>query len=316
LIANTDHQDFILHDISRSIVDKDIHIFVEYHFAIITQQRGFTLGWPGEEATRTIVQHAAGLFIWAATACRFIKDGGHFTKKRLCAILNGNVSSITPEKGLDGIYFTVLESSIRPDFDEMERNEHCSMLREILGAIVILFSSLSTTSLTRLLSIPKEDIDESLEDLHAILDIRKEEKDSIRLHHPLFRDFLLNRKRCHDVRFWVDERKAHELLADGCIRLMSAKLKRDVCNLQEPGVLAKGISDQQRESGLPVDLQYACQYWVQHLKRSEAQLQDNDKVDGFLRQNLLHWLEALGLIGKTSEGVHSITLLKSMIRVS
>jgi hypothetical protein len=190
------------------------------------------------------------------------------------------------------------------------------MLRKVLGTIVILFSSLSITSLTRLLSIPGEDIDGGLGDLHAILDIRKEEKDSIRLHHPSFRDFLLNRKRCHDVRFWVDERKAHELLADGCIRLMSAELKRDVCNLQEPGVLAEEISDQQRESGLPVDLQYACQYWVQHLKRSEAQLQDNDKVDDFLRRNLLHWLEALSLIGKTSEGVHSIILLKSMIRVS
>jgi hypothetical protein len=189
------------------------------------------------------------------------------------------------------------------------------MLREILGAIVILLSSLSTTSLTRLLSVSKEDIDESLEGLHAILDIREEE-DSIRLHHPSFRDFLLNRKRCHDMRFWVNERKAHELLADGCIKLMSTELKRDICNLQEPGILGKGISDQQRESGIPVNVQYACQYWVQHLKKSEAQLQDNDKVDDFLRQKLLHWLEALSLIGKTSEGVHSIILLKSMIRVS
>jgi hypothetical protein len=101
-IANTDHQDFILHDISRSTVDEDIRVFVEYHFAIITQQRGFTLSWPGEEATRAIVQHAAGLFIWAATACRFIKDGGRFTKKRLCDILNGNVSSTAPEKASMG----------------------------------------------------------------------------------------------------------------------------------------------------------------------------------------------------------------------
>jgi hypothetical protein len=316
VVPKTDHQDFILHDISRSIVDEDIRVFVEYHFAIITQQRGFTLGWPGEQTIKAIVQHAAGLFIWAATACLYIKDGGRFTKKRLCAILNGNVSSTAPETGLDGIYLTVLKGSARPNFDETEQSEHCSMLREVLGAIVILFSSLSVTSLTRLLSIPKEDIDESLEDLHAILDIRKEEEDSIRLHHPSFRDFLLNKERCHDVRFWVDERKAHELLVDGCIKLMSAGLKRDVCNLQEPGVLAKEISDQQRESGLPVDLQYACQYWVQHLKRSEAQLQDNDKVDDFLRQNLLHWLEALSLIGKTSEGVHSIMLLESMTRVS
>ena len=111
-------------------------------------------------------------------------------------------------------------------------------------------------------------------------------------------------------------RRRHEVLADDCVDLMSAELKRDICNLQEPGVLAKDISDQQRERGLPANLQYACQYWVQHLKRSEAQLQDNGKVHNFLRQNLLHWLEALSLIGKTSEGVHAIILLESIVQVS
>ena len=97
---------------------------------------------------------------------------------------------------------------------------------------------------------------------------------------------------------------------------MSAKLKRDICNLQEPGFLAKDISDQQIQSGLSADLQYACQYWVQHLKRSKAQLEDNGKVHNFLQQNLLHWLEALSLMGKTSEGVYAIILLESMVRVS
>jgi NACHT domain len=315
-IPETDHEDFILHDVSRSIVDEDIRIFVEYHFAIITQQRGFAADWPGQETIGAIVQHAAGLFIWVATACRYIKDGGRFTKKRLCAILDRNVSTTASEKGLDMIYLTVLKGSIHPDFDEEEQKEHCSMLREVLGAIVILFSSLSAISLARLLDIPKGDIDESLKDLHAILDLRKEQRDLIRLHHPSFRDFLLNEKRCDDLRFWVNERKAHELVADACISLLSAKLKRDICNLQEPGVLAKDISDQQRESGLSTDLQYACQYWVRHLKRSEAQLEDNGKVYNFLRQNLLHWLEALSLIGKTSEGVHAIILLESMVSVS
>lgn len=315
-ILDTDHEDFILHDVSRSIVDDDIRVFVEYHFAIIAQQRKFAADWPGRETIRAIVQRAAGLFIWAVTACRYIKDGGRFTKKRLYAILNGNISTTAPERCLDKIYLTVLKGSIRPDFDEEEQKEHCSILREVLGAVVILFSSLSATSLARLLDIPKGDIDESLKDLHAILDLRKEEWDPIRLHHPSFRDFLLNRERCDDLNFWVDERKAHQLLAHGCIALMSAELKRDVCNLQEPGVLAKDISDTQRESCLPPDLQYACRYWVQHLKKSKARLEDNSKVHKYLRQNLLHWFEALSLIGETSEGVHAIILLESMVSVS
>lgn len=312
-INETDHQDFILHDISRSIVDNDIRVFIEHHFKEIRQDRGFTLDWPGAETIGEIVQHAAGLFIWAETACRFVKDSGPLVKKRLRAILDG-ISTTEPEKALNEVYFTVLEGSIRPDFDEEEQKEYCGTLREILGVIVILLSSLSAVSLARLLNIPKEDIDECLVGLHAILDIRKDEGNPIRLHHPSFRDFLLNRKRCNDLRFWVNEKKAHELLADRCISLLSAKLKRDICNLQEPGFLAKDISDQQRGSGLSADLRYACEYWVQHLNKGETQLKDNDKVHNFLRETFLYWLEALSIIGKTSEGVRAIILLESMVR--
>ena len=315
-IPNTEHQDFILHGISPSIVNEDIRVFVEYNFNIIRQLRGFALGWPDAKTIRAIVEHAAGLFIWAATACRFIKDGGRFTEKRLSAILDRNVCITAPEKGLDGIYLTVLKNSIHADFDQQEESEHCSMLREILGAIVTLFSSLSIGPLARLVNIPEKDIDESLEDLHAILDIRRDRNLPVRLHHPSFRDFLVNRKRCNDLRFWIDERKAHQLLADYCIDLMSAALKRDICALREPGVIARDVSEQNIETGLPTALQYACQYWVQHLRRSNAQLEDYDKTHNFLRLHLLHWFEALSLIGKISEGARAIQVLEDMINVS
>jgi WD40 repeat protein len=315
-IPKTEHQDFILHDISPSIVNEDIRVFVEYNFNIIRQLRGFALDWPDAKTIRAIVEHAAGLFIWAATACRFIKDGGRFTEKRLSTILDSNICITAPEKGLDGIYLTVLKSSIHADFDQQEESEHCSMLREVLGAIVTLFSSLSISHLARLVNIPEKDIDESLEDLHAILDIRKDRNLPIRLHHPSFRDFLVNRKRCNDLRFWINERKAHQLLADYCIDLMSAALKRDICSLQEPGAIARDVSEQNIETGLPTALQYACQYWVQHLRRSNAQLEDYDKTHNFLRLHLLHWFEALSLIGKISEGAHAIQVLEDMIDVS
>ncbi|XTI87333.1 putative WD-repeat protein [Cenococcum geophilum] len=314
-IPKTEHQDFILHDISPSIVNEDIRVFVEYNFNIIRQLRGFALDWPDAKTIRAIVEHAAGLFIWAATACRFIKDGGRFAEKRLSAILDSNVCITAPERGLDGIYLTVLKNSIHADFDQQEESEHCSMLREVLGAIVTLFSSLSIGPLARLVNIPEKDIDESLEDLHAILDIRKDRNLPVRLHHPSFRDFLVNRKRCNDLRFWIDERKAHQLLADYCIDLMSAALRRDICALREPGVTARDVSEQNIKTGLPTALQYACQYWVQHLRRSNAQLEDYDKTHDFLRLHLLHWFEALSLIGKISEGTHAIQVLEDMIDV-
>ncbi|KAI9862929.1 MAG: hypothetical protein M1813_004102 [Trichoglossum hirsutum] len=312
-IPDTEHHDFILHDISRSIVDHDIRVFIEYHLKTVREKRMFDLGWPGGETVKALVQHASGLFIWAATACRFIKDGRRFTEKRLATILGADISTTAPEKGLDTIYLKVLQNSIRIDFDEHETNEHCGILRKVLGAIVTLFASLSIDSLARLVNIDAKYIDESLEDLHAILDIRKDRHLPIRLHHPSFRDFLLNRKRCDDSSFWVNKCIAHKLMANGCIDLLSAKLRRDICDLHEPGAIARDVLDQRVEKFLPIALQYACQYWVQHLGRSDAQLEDNGKTYNFLQQHLLHWFEALSLLGKISEAVLAIQILEDMI---
>src|SRR2546427_377252 len=80
-------------------------------------------------------------------------------------------------------------------------------------------------------------VDQTLDDLHAILDIPMEPTRQVRLHHPSFRDFLLDRKRCGDSNFWVDEKLAHMSLATSCIQLMSKFLKQDIYGVGRPGAL-------------------------------------------------------------------------------
>ena len=78
---------------------------------------------------------------------------------------------------------------------------------------VILFSPLSASSLSTLLHLPKGHVDQTLDDLHAILDIPEDQTRPLRLHHPSFRDFLLNKSRCDDSKFWVNEKQAHRTMA-------------------------------------------------------------------------------------------------------
>jgi hypothetical protein len=75
------------------------------------------------------------------------------------------------------------------------------------------------------------------------------------------------------------------------------------------------LEGSQIERSLRPEIQYACMYWVQHLQRSGAQLYDNCGVHQFLQVHLLHWLEALGWMGKTSEGILAILLLEALIPV-
>ena len=231
-------------------------------------------------------------------------------------ILTGDESVAAPENHLSEIYLTVLKNSIHQYYTEQEKGDLYNTLREILGTIVTLSSPLSVNALTRLLYIPNQDIDLTLEDLHAILDIPEDRTLPLRLHYPLFRDFLLRKERCCDSHFQVDERQAHQSIATNCIRLMSNCLKQDICGQELPGILVADVEGSQMEQCLPPEVRYACLYWIQHLQKSEAQLCDNDEVHIFLQAHLLHWLEALGWMQNISEGVLAIASLESIALVS
>ncbi len=111
-IPNAEHRDFILHDIEAAVVDHDISIFLNYELRSIGQERSLGASWPGELAIRLLAQKASGLFIWAATACRFIREGRRFVQRRLDIMLQGDKSVTVPENHLNEIYLTVLKNSI------------------------------------------------------------------------------------------------------------------------------------------------------------------------------------------------------------
>jgi hypothetical protein len=314
-IPQTEYQAFVLHHISPVIVDHDISLFLEYNLGLIGQELCLCDGWPGKETVGHMVRNASGLFIWAATACRFIRDGKKFAARRLGMILHSNGSTSTePEKHLDGIYNTVLKQSIGPDFSDKEKEEARDILRYTLGSIVVLLSPLSAFALSRLLRLSREDIDLTFNDLYAILDIPNGLSRPLRPHHPSFRDFLLNKDRCGE--FWVDEKEAHKILATGCIQLLSQTLKKDICEMHAPGSQASQVESSRIEKYLPPEVQYACLYWVQHLQRSGSQVQDGEEAHRFLQAYLLHWLETLGWMGKTTEGILALLKLEAQISVS
>ena len=314
-IPQTQYQDFVLHNISRSVVEHDIFVFLQCHLRDIRQECSLGVDWPAKQTIEDLVRKSGGLFVWAATACRFIRDGHHFARERLVRILQGDTATASPEEKLDEIYRAILTNCMKDEYDDGERAEWCKKFKDVVGTIAILLSPLSSFSLSRLLRIPSNDTIRMLNDMYSVLEIPTDQAQPIRLHHPSFRDFLFDERRCGDQHFWVEERKAHKVLAKCCIQLMSTGLKRDICGLREPGTLTKDVQANQIKQYLPAELRYACLYWVQHLQKSGIPLTDNDQVHRFLQEHLLHWLEALSLMGNTSEGVVAISSLNGMVVV-
>jgi hypothetical protein len=299
----------VLHHIDPLIVGQDIRIFFERSLAKMIPH-GPLLPGVSDDVVLTQLEHrAAGLFVWAATACRFIEEGGRYPRKRLEMILKGELlpSGNQPELKLDEMYTSILRNAV-PDDDEKE--SFCQILRTVLGTIAISFSSLSVPSLASLLSLPDHIVLESLHDLHSIIDVHRNEP--IRLQHASVRDFFLDNRRCSDACFRVDELEAHAHFAQQCLTFMDKKLKKNICRLDGPGVLTKTISQDLMDEHVPQPLRYACLYWVQHIQQSQMAKSVRHLVHNFFELHFLHWLEVVGVIGRMSEAVDLLTLLGTL----
>ena len=98
--------------------------------------------------------------------------------------------------------------------------------------------------------------------------------------------------------------------------MMSRTLRKDICNLGHAGTNISTVEPSQVRQCIPEEVQYACSYWIQHLEKSDVELADHDFVHTFLQGHFLHWLEALSLIGRMSEGVLSILSFESRTKNS
>lgn len=172
-------------------------------------------------------------------------------------------------------------------------------------------------SLAHILDIPKEDIRCRLDLLHSVLSIPVDEDKPVRLLHLSFRDFLLDPQKHGKSSFWVDERETHKRLTSKCLQLMSGPkgLRQNMCNLSRPGTLRSEIDKQTIDNGLQPEVQYACHYWVHHLKQSKDCIRDGDPVHTFLQKYFLYWLEARSYIGESSQSIRMISSLQLLIDV-
>ncbi|BDD57631.1 hypothetical protein MAP00_002978 [Monascus purpureus] len=313
-VPTVERQEVILHQIERALVNHDIALYCNYELALIRQEQYLEPDWPIPEEIQRLVDKSSGLFIWAATACRYIRQGRNNAEERLSMVLNTRIHDSGPEKELDAIYTMVLMNSVPENFSNEEKEKLYVRLGHLLGSVVILFAPLSIHALHMLLDISVNQIKRTVIDLHSILHVPLEENNELRLHHPSFRDYLVNPTRCGLENLQVSEKGAHRRLLLDCLRLMTATLKENICDLDysNPGILRADVEERHVQQSIHPALRYACLYWVQHLQRSGEMIYDKDQVDDFMRQHLLAWLEALSWMGRAAESIQAATCLQSI----
>jgi len=309
------YQDFILQSIPLDTVNGDISTFFQQNLAPLKAKHGLGTPWPGEQIIEQLVERAAGLFIYAATTLRFIRDGIDGPEEQLSLILNTTKSSLSATEHLDGIYTTLLQHSVLGKRGNQECEELARRFREVVGSIVVMFNTMPARNLAQLLQIPFKMVSRTLDCLRSVLDVPENESQPVRLFHLSFRDFLQDPQRCSDPRFQIDEKERHISLFRKCMEHIS-QLRENMCDLWGPGVLITEIPTDTIQKSIPPHIQYAYRYWFDHWRRGDPMEKDIKMIRQFLEQHFLHWLEGLSLIGEISNGAHMIIALEDILSVS
>jgi hypothetical protein len=303
-------QIFLLHEVKLSDVDEDIRLYLHEKLTAIAKQRSnFDVSdpWPCENDLVALTKKSSGLFIFATTLVRFIGSEHHEPKERLQLIVTSSDSTVHEGRtGIDQLYTQVLTLA----FLDLNEDTVFTNLRRVLGAVILAFNPLSREQIAKILDINPFLIASTVRHLHSVLLVPDEDSKEIRVFHKSFPDFLQDRERCPDPKFFIDSPVHHGDIALDCLELLK-KLESNPCDLPD-FVMNRDVANLQQllEDKVGSATRYACGYWVMHLRSSPT---TNDyairlipSATQFFKNNVVQWIEVMSLDNQLESVIHSI----------
>ncbi|KAL2848932.1 hypothetical protein BJY01DRAFT_246158 [Aspergillus pseudoustus] len=302
------HRDLSSDQSRDGSTERDISRFMRASLKTLAEYHSLGDDWPEEKLIQGLIVKADRLFVYAATACRYLQNSA-YPDRRLVEMLDTGTKGHSSTKALDDMYLLILSQMFAHCTSE-DRDDVAVLFQQVVGTIVTAFEPLSSSGLASLFSISSRQVAMTLRQLHSLLHVPDDEVSLIEVFHLSFRDFIVNPSRCIDPQLRIEESQAHETLFLSCVDLMTASLRRDMCDLGEDGALASTVPRSTIDACIPPPLQYACLYFGPHIVKANLCGLHSVKLDEFLRTHFLHWLEVLSLLGRVGDGVWILQALE------
>jgi nucleoside-triphosphatase THEP1 len=306
---------FYLHDIEQDVVKNDILKYLETSLARIKDDDSEE--WPLSSELSSLVARSGTLFIYAATAVRYITNGGEDYKSRLSAmVIHGQKSINKFETDIDSLYVHVLEKVC-----EGKEPHEVDHMRNLLSITIFLRHPLPMEAI---ISLSLESNARSyLSRLSSVIHIPNQPGTVVAPFHASFPDFITNPDRCSPKRCALFPSliasEGHELIALKCLKLLNQSLKYNICEVPEELTLSRRdrANSPENVGKISQALKYSCIYWAAHL--AEVKVFDAVLVDPlhvFLHEHLLHWIECLSILGELQTGIKSFGGIVTVLSVS
>ena len=282
-----------LGDIPEAVVDKDIERFIHHSLG---QYAELDLLWPNQEWRQLLVHRSQHLFLWAATACRFIQGVGGSRlglRKRVELVLQSdNLGSTWP---LDELYRIILG-------ELFPRDETREYFRDVMVGLLALQEPLSLRSLSALFdSDDDQHVGNIVRAMGLLLDGALDNETPMRPVHMSFRDFLLDGSR--SSMFHVRIVLHHSLsIGRALLACMRNMLRFNMCDLKDSQLRNAAVPDlaERVNMAVPPHLSYACLHWMDHLQHATCTPELLDEVTLFFKNFFPYWLEAISLLSHSS----------------
>lgn len=161
---------------------------------------GFAEDWPSPHIIDILCRKAAGFFIYASTAVKFVSSHFHPPDEILDLIVS-LLQEISHEGRLDIdlLYTQILEQA----FHNLHDHRSCSHLKSVVGTVVLIFCPLPINTISDLLGDSPSKISSFLQTLHLIFLVPDSTEDPIWVFHKSFSDFLTDPGQCTDYQFFI-----------------------------------------------------------------------------------------------------------------
>ena len=295
-----------LHDVERSLVQGDIKKYLQNSLSAIAQRSEQPLPWPAPDELEILLEQSDRLFIYAATAVRYVGARDVDFRKRLA-----HITRLTPARMNTGIIDSLYNDIMRQAFDCELQPDEVSARRETLSAVVFLLVPLSLDAITSLLGMDSLEAQFALAPFQSVIHVPAADSSPITLFHASFPDFIVDPSRC-EKHFMLDRFDGHRSLAVQCLRCLNQTFKHNMTH-----------SFAHEPNANPEALRYSCLHWASHLAQAlavalaqNAVAEVQALVSTFVDNHLLHWFECLSALKELESGIMTLDIAYEAISVS
>ncbi|CAE6439047.1 unnamed protein product, partial [Rhizoctonia solani] len=299
IMGQRDATQLVLDEIYSGLVKADIEAYMRQELSHIPLT---------DSQWSNIIQQCGILFIYAAVACRYLKQAHEVEAldEAVNVVIGSNFIAMEREgKLIDKLYSRVLINA----FDGYGKREaDRTIMKSILETAICAMEPMSVEAIASVLHLGNtKRVEALLRPLRSVLKVT-ESTGLVTTLHASFCDFLLFSERSPIFNF--DQEKGHTAIATACLKIIDAtEPKFNICQLPSSYLSDDEVEDLDLRvnQAITPGLLYACHHWSTHLylgkNRGEV---ITSLVHNFFSARLLLWMEIINLTKRMRFGTSII----------